>query len=709
MLVEGRGKLNEYRDPKHEEIIPHVDFIPEIVLKPIKAYARSGCSIEENAMGKRKAGDIDEGEGYNEDDDDNVHDRVNIDEDGSFDEDYVDSDYKILPGDEGYSEDGQDDLEYKENVDNRDVYDEYADMGFNGEISDHSHDSKELRDLVEETKSNDEAGVKVEVACGKKHKGKRETWPCQFWISASVIKGKEPELIIKSINLNHKNCETVSRMKFCTSTFLAEEYVQVWKADPYISRKLFQEIVSRDFGQTISHKQVVRARILAALMNSGNEADQYNLLETSVEVLRQSNPGSTIELVTDMDGGVRKFKRFYVCFDACKRGWMAGCRPIVGLDGCHIKIKYPGLLLLAVGIDANNGMFPIAYAVVEMENYETWSWFLAYLIGDLDMQNDFSYVFMSDKQKGLLDVVKDLMPNSEHRHCVRHLHNNFKVKNPGIVLKNLLWSAARDTTKIWFNKHWEDIRAVSADAIDWLNKHENSKHWSRSHFREESKSDMLLNNLCEAFNAEILDCRDKPMLVMLEMLRQNLMVRMNNRRVAGMKWKSEIGPRIQKIIEKNINRSREYNSFRSSDYVFEVQGKKGSVLQSQRTVDLANGACTCRRWTLSSLPCPHAIHCIFIRGEDPKQYVHMYYKKQAYLDAYAHLINPVPGIEYWTIRVVKIHPPQYKRQPGKPKKARTKEEAKPPAPEPTKVCGNTTRMSRSCQNSTKEGSDLQGT
>ncbi|KAK9910709.1 hypothetical protein M0R45_034660 [Rubus argutus] len=44
--------------------------------------------------------------------------------------------------------------------------------------------------------------------------------------------------------------------------------------------------------------------------------------------------------------------------------------------------------------------------------------------------------------------LEDLVPGSEDRHCVRYFYNNFKKKNGGIVLKNLLWAAMRDTTII---------------------------------------------------------------------------------------------------------------------------------------------------------------------------------------------------------------------------------------------------------------------
>lgn len=51
---------------------------------------------------------------------------------------------------------------------------------------------------------------------------------------------------------------------------------------------------------------------------------------------------------------------------------------------------------------------------------------MEFLKQDLELKNDFSYTFISDKQKGLLDAVKDLLPNAEHRHCARHMYNNFK-------------------------------------------------------------------------------------------------------------------------------------------------------------------------------------------------------------------------------------------------------------------------------------------
>ena len=48
----------------------------------------------------------------------------------------------------------------------------------------------------------------------------------------------------------------------------------------------------------------------------------------------------------------------------------------IGLDDCFLKGEYDGQLLSAVGKDGNNQMFPIAYVVVESQNYPSWKWFV---------------------------------------------------------------------------------------------------------------------------------------------------------------------------------------------------------------------------------------------------------------------------------------------------------------------------------------------
>lgn len=54
-----------------------------------------------------------------------------------------------------------------------------------------------------------------------------------------------------------------------------------------------------------------------------------------------------------------------ICLDACKKGFLAGCRLVITVDGCHLKVGHGGQLLAVVDGDRNNDLFSIAYAVVD--------------------------------------------------------------------------------------------------------------------------------------------------------------------------------------------------------------------------------------------------------------------------------------------------------------------------------------------------------
>nr|GEX98092.1 calcium/proton exchanger [Tanacetum cinerariifolium] len=80
------------------------------------------------------------------------------------------------------------------------------------------------------------------------------------------------------------------------------------------------------------------------------------------------NSGSTCILDDkETESGNYYFRRFYVCFKGVKEGYLACCRKVIGLDGCFLKHTCRGELLVSMARDANNQMYPIAWAVVKIQ------------------------------------------------------------------------------------------------------------------------------------------------------------------------------------------------------------------------------------------------------------------------------------------------------------------------------------------------------
>ena len=83
--------------------------------------------------------------------------------------------------------------------------------------------------------------------------------------------------------------------------------------------------------------------------------------------------GSRVILQTEMadETSQPKFKRMYVRFNAQKEGFSGGCKPFIGLEGCHIKHRFGRQILSATVKDANDNIFPVTMAIVEEETKES--------------------------------------------------------------------------------------------------------------------------------------------------------------------------------------------------------------------------------------------------------------------------------------------------------------------------------------------------
>jgi hypothetical protein len=161
-----------------------------------------------------------------------------------------------------------------------------------------------------------------------------------------------------------------------TSVRIAEKYSNFISANPSWPLSHMKATVQEEMFAEASVSKLKRAKWLVMKKKMDAVKGQYQkLFNYQLELLR-SNPGSTVVVNREIGLDPPVFKRIYICLDACKKGFSAGCRRVIGLDGCFFKGQTNGELLCAIGRDANNQMYPIAWAVVAKENNEEWDWFM---------------------------------------------------------------------------------------------------------------------------------------------------------------------------------------------------------------------------------------------------------------------------------------------------------------------------------------------
>lgn len=226
------------------------------------------------------------------------------------------------------------------------------------------------------------------------------------WKLKAGFDSRSQSMLVKEYVDKH-TCNKVWNLKSFTAPFLAKRYLEHFRDDEKLSIASFRKIVQREFKLNISRCKLSRARSAALKEVHGEVLEQYNLLWDYGQEIRTSNPGSTFWLslknilhpTPAPPRSLQHFNTLYYSLDACKRGFLQGCRPIICVDACHIKTKYGGQLFTAVGIDGNDSIYPIAWAVCEVESTSTWKWFLTTFKGDLNIVNTGPYTIMSDKQK----------------------------------------------------------------------------------------------------------------------------------------------------------------------------------------------------------------------------------------------------------------------------------------------------------------------
>ncbi|XP_021737176.1 uncharacterized protein LOC110703694 [Chenopodium quinoa] len=210
------------------------------------------------------------------------------------------------------------------------------------------------------------------------------------------------------------------------------------------------------------------------------------------------------------------------------------------------------------------------------------------------------------------------------------------------------------------------MRAISEDAAeDLMNR--NYKKWCRAFYTPLSCCDSVDNNMSEVFNAYILNSRHKPIITMLEDIREGVMERLHKKRDQIANKEMVLCPRIQQKLETCKVWARGWNAYWDGGFCY---GVREGATREKFVVNLSQRTCSCRAWQISGIPCKHVVVVVWNKSDHPEPYVNEYFTKSTYLKAYQHLLEPLNGPQEWPLSNDLVLPPKLKKINHRPKTKR---------------------------------------
>ncbi|XP_060970004.1 uncharacterized protein LOC115713798 [Cannabis sativa] len=334
------------------------------------------------------------------------------------------------------------------------------------------------------------------------------------------------------------------------------------------------------------------------------------------------------------------------------------------------KGRFKGTLLIANAQNANRHIVPLAFAIVDSENDESWQWFFQKLQESYGERDGQCIIF--DRYESIAKAAKENFPNLMHGVCCYHLFKNIKSKfrKRGNELKNAFNGASRAYTETEFEEFMRDLDSIDERIKPYLFDEVSIGKWTRI-YNSNKRYAIMTNNIAESVNAAIKEIRELPVVKLIECL--NSLVQKwywnNKNRALG------IFTNLAKISEETLLQQRKmslkYKVETSNLIIYLVHDVKKSYV-----VDMEKKICTCKRFQFDEMPYSHAMAVITKRHGSCYDYCSYYYTQQSFLSTYEETILPLGDPTSWDIpdeikeRIVL--PPKHKRPVGRPKKDRYK-------------------------------------
>ncbi|GJR37798.1 ankyrin repeat-containing protein [Tanacetum coccineum] len=331
-----------------------------------------------------------------------------------------------------------------------------------------------------------------------------------------------------------------------------------------------------------------------------------------------------------------RFLRFFSSPSvAMIRTFVLHMRPLIIIDGAHLKGEFLGTMYLAVAMDGNNQILPLAYGVGKSETFRSWDWFLTKLKECIIGKQD-HLTIISDGAVSIASAIKNVFPNAFHGRCCRHLLMNLREKCPRFISKEeLFWKACKAYRISDFEERFSTLR-------DWLPSIANKldmiglEKWARVHFPG-MRYNYMTSNSAESVNALSRHSRKLPICMMIDWFIKSLQQWYFEHRQTADEHKHELTPWAEAKLAQRIAKSATWTVRPAANYLYNVVD-----YYKNATVDLNTRTCSCGQWQLSGLPCGHLIVVMrHLRQSSANQFAFSCFKTSVWRASYNEVIYDV--------------------------------------------------------------------
>ncbi|XP_020594862.1 uncharacterized protein LOC110034964 [Phalaenopsis equestris] len=186
----------------------------------------------------------------------------------------------------------------------------------------------------------------------------------------------------------------------------------------------------------------------------------------------------------------------------------------------------------------------------------------------------------------------------------------------------------------------------------------NPELWSDASFKG-MRYGHYSSSAAQIFNEWISSRQESSVLQMIDMIRCKIMELIYKRHETSNTWTEMVlTPSRSRKVEEELSKTQNFNVICPTGSIFEVKDETTNI------VNMEIWECTCRRWQVNGLPCPHALAVIERSGWCIYDFCSKYFTVDCYRQAYMLSINPIAD----PLHSVCAVPFRAKRLPGRPKR-----------------------------------------